>query len=218
MSGILDWLKENGGVIVGSASLLFAAFSFHRINLRHGRLRVGPPRAFEIGQMCEGRPPIPRVILRLPLVFFNDGAVPIIVQNLQIDFVDDISGRKPHPLRFWGTIKHFTILDKGSSEETQERRLAYQFPVKGREAVSLICEFWGQTGELIIGTVGEKRVELRAKLDDKPKWKVLCTFTLRFTQEQADAWVNTRGERLFLPFTNSADDDEILPPVARSSN
>ncbi len=208
---ILDWLRQNAGVLVGSASLLFAVLSFHRLNLRRGKLRVGPPRSFEIGQMSTGTRSQQRIILRIPLVLFNDGAIPIIVQNLQLVFLDKVSDHELHPLRFWGTIKHLTIQDKGSNEETQERRLAYQFPVKGREAVSIICEFWGQPGEVVLGTVGPKRVELKAKLDEKPKWRALCVFTLRFTQAQADAWRNTRGENLFLAFTNSEDDDEIDP-------
>lgn len=207
-----SWVATNPSVIFSiislvfaSLSLLFTLFSFRFIYLRRGKIRVGPPRVFEINNSLDLSSP--RVILRLPLVFFNDGAVPIVIQNIQLVFPDSSSEGNLHPFRFWATTERLTTKeDEGKTDIG--RRLAYQFPVKGREAVAKICEFWGQPGELIVA-VGSKQVMLMAKLGDDTTWQRLATFTLRFSQECVDAWTDPSETRSFIAFANSEDDVEM---------
>lgn len=201
-------ITSSVSLVIALMSLGLTLFSFYFIYLRRGKICVGPPRVFEINNYLAQSPP--RAILRLPLVFFNDGAIPIVIQNLQLVFNESPSEANLHPLRFWATTEQLTAKENEGTTDIQ-RRLAYQFPVKGREAVSKICEFWGQAGEPIVA-VGSKQVMLMAKLGDDPTWLRLALFTLRFSQEWADAWRDPNQTRLFIAFPNSEDDAEIPQP------
>jgi hypothetical protein len=69
-----------------------------------------------------------KIIMELPLVFFNQGATPIIVHSLRLHIE---GGGKP--------LVFNAVVDKIGTDEG--RRFAAQFPVRQQEAVVLICEF-----------------------------------------------------------------------------
>ncbi len=132
------------------------------MNWRRGKLIVGKPRSYAArGSQTEN------LIITLPLVFFNDGAAAIVVQNLRLLLLDE--GSNTRPLFFNATLEKL-LKDEG-------RAFATQFPVRGREAVTLICEFQRSPGDLVFEP---KRysIELQAILNEHTEWRQLSRFDL----------------------------------------
>jgi len=159
-------IMNNPALIISTLALLFTVFSFWWMNWRKGKLHVGAPRTYAAFGSLEGR-----LVLEFPFVFFNDGPTPIFVQNLRLILSDEKESR---PLSFIATVKKL-----GTDEE---RAFASQFPVRGKEVMSLICEFQRAPG----GIIFEKHnypIELQAKLDSNKKWKRICKFNLNVNEE-----------------------------------
>ena len=152
--------------VISILALLFTVFSFWWMNWRTGKLSVGPPRTYAALGSLERQ-----MILEFPFVFFNDGPMPIIVQNLRLVFPIEEGSR---PLVFIATVKKL-----GSDED---RSFATQFPVRGREAVSLICEFQREPGGMVF-EAGSYPLELQAQLGDGKLWKSICCFTLNVSPQ-----------------------------------
>jgi hypothetical protein len=157
-------------LIISSLALLFTIFSFWWMNWRRGKLIVVEPRSYAArGSQSES------LIITIPIVFYNNGAAAIVVQNLRLLLLDE--GHDTTPLFFNATI------DKLLSDEG--RAFATQFPVRGREAVKLICEFQRSPGSLLF-EARRYPIELQAMLNDKKVWKKLCSFHLRVTEAAAN--------------------------------
>ena len=156
---------ETAALVISTSALLFTVASFWWMNWRKGKLHVGTPRSYAATGSAEGK-----VIIELPLDFFNDGPTPIIVRNLRLVLPVNEATLN---LRFEATV------DKIGTD--QGRTLATQFPVRGREALLLTCEFQRQTGGLVFED-RTYRLELQAKLDRCPKWKTLHRFPLVVTK------------------------------------
>lgn len=157
---------NNPALIISTLALLFTVFSFWWMNWRKGRLLVSSPRTFAAFGSLEGK-----MVLEFPFVFFNNGPMPIVVQNLRLIFSEE---KEPNPLIFNAPVKKL-----GKDEE---RTFATQFPVRGREALLLICEFQRTPGEMTF-EVHEYPMELQAKLDNGKKWKKICSFNLNVTEK-----------------------------------
>ncbi len=63
----------------------------------------------------------------------------------------------------------------------EDRTFATQFPVRGREAVLLICEFQRRPGSMLF-EVRSYPMQLQARLGDSEEWKPICSFTLNVTE------------------------------------
>jgi len=153
-------------LIISVLALLFTIFSFWWMNWRVGKLNVSAPRSYAaFGSLKD------KMILEFPFVFFNEGPMPITVQNLRLIF----SGEKQsHPLIFMATVKEL--------DNPENRTFATQFPVHGREALLLICEFQREPGNLIFETQ-DYSMELQAKLGNSKKRKQVCCFNLKVTEK-----------------------------------
>ena len=92
------------------------------------------------------------------------------VQNIRL-ILRDTPGR---PLTFVATIEDFGK-DAG-------RRMARQFPAKGRDAVASLWESQRDPGDLVFAH-GRYWLELRARLDGGPVWRCLCVFALCVTEK-----------------------------------
>jgi hypothetical protein len=125
-------------------------------------LILGKPRSYAArGSQTDN------LIITLPLVFFNDGAAAIVVQNLRLMLLhEDSAGR---PLFFNATLEKL-LKDEG-------RAFATQFPVRGREAVTLVCEFQRSPGDLLF-EAKPYPIELQAILDEDTEWRTLSRFDL----------------------------------------
>jgi hypothetical protein len=185
----MDWLAISGFAL-SIFALLFTLYSFWWMNWRRGKLRVGAPRSFAFHNGLE------KFVVRFPLVFFNAGAVPIVVENLRLVFREHPN----RPLRFIATLKSIQL--------TSERTMATQFPVRSREAILLVCEFQRESEGGSFAIVLEERnydVELQARLDTgerrSSEWARLINFQLRL-----DASIIEAGMSKMLIFDNMAVD------------
>ena len=156
-------------LIISILALSFTIFSFWWMNWRTGRLRVGMPRSYAAFASANS------LILEFPLVFFNDGPTPIVVENLRVIILDEALAK---PLSFTATV--------GKLGTDQNRALATQFPVKGREALLLICEFQRRSGNFTFEARGYK-IDLQARLGGDGQWQSICRFPLDVTSQDLPA-------------------------------
>lgn len=73
-------------VLVAVLALVFTIASFWWLHARRGSLEVAPPRSYAFHEM---------VRLRLPLTFFNTGAVALIVSDLRLVVIENEASREP---------------------------------------------------------------------------------------------------------------------------
>lgn len=181
----MDWLISlfnQPALILSILALLFTVFSFWWMNWRHGKLIVSPPRSYAMFAQVPGK-----MVLHLPLVFFNNGPMPIVVQNLRVIFTEDVASK---PLSFIATTKKL-----GKDED---RTFATQFPVRGREAVLMVCEFQREPNELTLEE-GTYSLQLQARLDGKKSWTPILTFPLNVSGKATQI-----ARERFIPFDNLA--------------
>lgn len=175
---------NNPALVISILALIFTVFSFWWMNWRKGKLHVTTPRSYAAFGSVERK-----MVVEFPFVFFNDGPIPIIVQNLRILFLDEDEAQ---PLNFNATVRKL-----GTDED---RAFATQFPVRGREAVLLICEFQREPGGMVFKSQSY-RLELQAKLGKSKKWKRLTRFPLTVTERS----VNTINKQ-FIVHDNMLED------------
>jgi hypothetical protein len=150
-------------LVISIAALLFTVFSFWWMNWRPGKLSVGRPRSYAAIGSASGK-----VLVEVPLVFFNRGASPVLVQNLRLH----IEGGGT-PLRF------NALVDRIGTDEG--RRFATQFPVRQQEAVTLICEFQRGGGGLLF-EARPYSVTLEGVWGRSLRWRRLAMFDLNVTE------------------------------------
>jgi hypothetical protein len=149
-------------VVISVLALAFTLFSFWWMNWRPGKLVVTDPRSYAAISIEN------KIILEIPLVFFNHGATPIIVHNLRLR-LDGVN----QALAFNAVVEKLG--------DHSERQFASQFAVRPREAVSLICEFQSPAE----GFTFECK-DYRAILDwaegSSREWKHLADFPIKVAQ------------------------------------
>lgn len=169
--------------VVAGCALVFTVVSFWWLNARQGKLKAYEPYSFA-GAATPGL-----TILRLPLVLFNTGPVPIVVQDLRIRFPDEPDSLLPLPWRnSWPQLKPVG---------TDQASMPGVFAVEGRKAEQRFIEF----GAPFPGFVPQARdyvVSLEAKLGHRKEWRPLLTFTLRL------AHMTSPGQ--YITYSNSARD------------
>lgn len=116
-------LKMNYSLLISGLALSFTILSFWWMNWRRGNLIVGEPRSYAAKGSQDDY-----LSIAIPLVFYNDGVAPIIVQNLRLLLNEEADA----PLSFIATFENLL---------GGERWLATQLPIRGREAIKLVCEF-----------------------------------------------------------------------------
>jgi hypothetical protein len=164
-------------VVLGTCALLFTVFSFWWMNWRPGRLKVAKPRSFAVMRPSNAD----AIVLVVPIVLVNTGALPVIVQNLRL-VVPDLGG-EDLPFIFQATASALAF--------KADHALAFQFPVRSREATTVIGEFYRTPAQV---TFEAKSYEARLDglLNDKGRWKALCSFELRVPPQNVSA-VNQQG-------------------------
>ncbi|WNO76905.1 hypothetical protein [Streptomyces sp. AM8-1-1] len=152
--------------VVSISALVFTVASFWWINARQGRLETWEPQSF--AAICRGS----MVRLRLPLVFHNTGAKPIVVHDLMLSFPDE-------------PVSHLPLLWKASPSRLQpgpdeESKLPAVFVVPGREAQQFFIEFEAPFSGLI-PEARDYKVRIQVRVGHRKGWRSLLTFTLRTT-------------------------------------
>lgn len=159
------WLTS--AAVVAVCALLFTVASFWWLNARRGRLTSFEPHTFAAAITRE------QVRLRLPLVLYNTGAIPIVTQSLRLRFLGEPDSAQPLP---WVGSR---------SQIKPEPDDGYAFPaafsVAGRTAHQIFVEF----GTRSLGFTLEARdypVRIEVKLGHKKEWQPLLTFSLQAGQ------------------------------------
>jgi hypothetical protein len=154
------------GFLIACLALVFTIGSFWWLNARQGQLKSFEPHSFAA---CV-TPMLSR--FRFPLVLYNTGAKPIIVQNLRLRFPEKGPTFLP-----WTTTRSqlMPTPDDGPA-------LPAAFSIPGRTAQQIFMEF----GAPIPFPGGVPAVDYQAQIDVKvghhQGWDHLITFTLRTTQ------------------------------------
>ena len=147
-------------ITISTCALLFTVASFWWMNWRKGRLHVGPPRSFAAAGTKD------KLIVKVPIVFFNDGAIPIIVQNMRL-----LLGEIANP-----TVMHFVATADDLAGATN-RQMAAQFPIGARQAVRVYCEFQKQDAFCFLAQ--EYPFKLQVKTGESDRWRTALRSSLR---------------------------------------
>jgi hypothetical protein len=148
--------------VVAICALAFTISTFWWLNARRGRLKTFEPHTFA-ARLTQGD-----VRLRIPLVLYNTGAVPIIIQDLRLDISET------HPVSLpWITVR--TSLD---SSADQKHDSAAVFSVAGRTTYQIFAEFGAPSLESEL-EARAYRVRILARFGHKREWQSLLTFPLQ---------------------------------------
>lgn len=72
-------------IVVSGLALAFTVLSFWYMNWRRGKLRVGNIQHFAAGKSLEGNADEKNVVvIKLPLILFNTGARPLVVESFRL--------------------------------------------------------------------------------------------------------------------------------------
>lgn len=139
------------------------AADYGKSNTRQGHLQSFDPHTFA----AVITPHLVR--LRLPLVLYNTGAKPIIVQNLRIRFLDELDAQ---PLRWVATRSQI------KPDTNDGHAFPALFPVAGNATQQIFAEF----GAASLGFALEAQdysVRIEVKVGHNEQWESLLTFALR---------------------------------------
>ncbi|MFH0846936.1 MAG: hypothetical protein V1894_02615 [Chloroflexota bacterium] len=150
-----DWLQLG----VTTFAILFGVVSLWWFHWRKGRIRVSAPRSFMVAKTAD------KLVLELPMTFYNTGALPIVINNLLLEVRQEAARAL---LRF-----EFTRNELG--DETL--RWASQIAVDGGKAVSSVFDFQTVLGELS-PQVGVWNCRLLGLTDDNQQYSWLARFRL----------------------------------------
>ncbi|MFF3274847.1 hypothetical protein ACFYWU_28560 [Streptomyces chrestomyceticus] len=165
--------------IVASCALAFTILSFWWLNARQGRLKAYEPHSFAAAVTSE------KTLIRVPLILFNTGPKPIVVQNFRLVIQEGFAD----PLFLdWKTTR-----DRLRPERGDDPRLPSVFVVDGRSAIQLFIEF-GTSFPNFIPERREYSVAIEYKLGHRKGWGKLLTFSLRLD--------NLRDPEKYLPYSN----------------
>jgi hypothetical protein len=150
-------------IVVAVLALLFTVGSFWWLQARRGKLQTFRPHTFA----AAATPDATR--LRLPLVFYNTGPKPIVVQNLRLRFPDEPGAQLPLP---WTNTRK--TLDPVEDDVTD---MPAVFAVPGRATVQMFIEFGSPWPGFALGGK-EVTTRLETYLAHHGEWRELMTFTL----------------------------------------
>lgn len=152
-------------LVISFLALFFTIVAFWWLHARRGKLIVSEPHSYALASSSSV------LFLRLPLVLYNTGPIPIVVQNLRIWFVGE-NDVLPLP---WRTSRKQL---KPASDDGHSMPSA--FPVNGRQASQIFIEFGGPfPGFSVEAKI--YRIRLEGVLGHKQRWVTLLEFDLRVT-------------------------------------
>jgi hypothetical protein len=163
--------------VLSFVALFVTFYSMWRFHWRRGRLIVSPPRAFMVAEV-KGK-----IILELPLSFYNDGAAAIVADNLLL-----LARQEKTRMLF-----RFEYTRDELGAETHH--WATQIALAGREAVMKVFSFQANEGENNL-SAGTWDCTLMAKMNHQASYTTLSYFKLNVSRLSAEfaAIDNTSAE------------------------
>jgi hypothetical protein len=152
--------------IISLSALGFTISSFWWMNWRRGDVLVGDPRTYAASNTDAS------LMIEFPLVLYNTGPRPILIENLRLILLDEGVGAKP--------LFFNAVVDKLATDEGRE--YATQFPLQGNTTIRKICEFHRKPANFTF-KAKKYRIELQASLNDRKEWVTLKTFDLNVLPE-----------------------------------
>lgn len=157
-------------IVISVLALAFTTYSFWWMNWRKGCLKVGNIRTYAAVSASN------KLVIELPILFFNSGALPIIVENLRLTFPD--RGGSYSALYFNATVEKLAT--------DQERAFATPFAVDKGQALIKICEFQRLRSGFEF-KAGEYDIAIEALLNGASEWIVIKKFNLQVRESQIKA-------------------------------
>ncbi len=163
LNKILSYLKEWLPVIVPVLAIVLGLWSFWVMHWRKGQIRVNVPRSFVASKTAD------RLIVELPLSFYNDGAASTVINNLMLEV------RQESAL----ALLRFELTRPQLGEGAYE--WAKPIVVEGRKAAAGVFNFQSKLSELS-PQMGGWNCRLFAQLDDEREYYELRRFKLNVKQ------------------------------------
>ncbi|ANO50064.1 hypothetical protein [Woeseia oceani] len=164
-------------IVVSVLALVFAVLGFWWMNWRPGKLNVGNIRLFAAGKATEGSESHNVVIVTLPLILWNSGARPLVVDDLRL--VPDQIHKLPNLL--------FEAVDEPLTTSILERegkidRNYFFLPLalRSNEIRQANCVFEARNC-LYTFEDRQYRLKLEARLTGKSNWNKIKSIELDFS-------------------------------------
>jgi len=161
---------NSSSIIISILALIFAVYSFWWMNWRKGKLKVSYLKHYGVDNSAN------KLLIELPLVFFNIGALPVVVESLRLILLDKNS--KQIFLHF-NAIRTELMKDEG-------RYFATPFSINRGDSKKLVCEFQKNPSEFSF-EIGDYKLLLEGKLYSKNKWIVLRKFIITIPQNKLES-------------------------------
>jgi hypothetical protein len=151
-------------IVIAVAALIFTVSSFWWIHARRGKLSSFPVQTFS------GYLKADSAAVRLPISIFNDGALPIVVADLQLRL------QSPDGREYLMHCRTFRKSLRPESDDVDD--FAHPVSVPGRTVVSRHVEFAGITPPEPLLSGAPLRAIVEGQLDHEDYWSELVAFTL----------------------------------------
>jgi hypothetical protein len=143
-------------LVVAILALVFTVSSFWWMNAHRGALQVGRPGAYAL---------VGAVRLRLPLALYNTGATALIVTDIRLVAVAELTAGAPY---LW-----LATLSQLQPKEIEERDFQTPLAVPARGTREVVAEFEGPWCPL---PGSERWMRLEAKLHPSGDWRSVGEF------------------------------------------
>jgi hypothetical protein len=186
--------------VVAGCALVFTVASFWWLNARQGRLKSWEPLSFAAGlSQTQSR-------FRFPIVLYNTGAKPIVVQDFRLSFPDESPSMAPLP---WTSSR-----SQLRPENSDELRLPASFAVAGREAEQLFIEFGADLPRYFVPAARDYRVTVEARLGHRDEWQPLVTFIWHGARVTNTAYIAYRNSIADLTKEERVNGEAMLKALA----
>jgi len=159
----------NAAIIISVCALAFTIYSFWWMNWRKGRLKVSNIKHIGIFNSSN------KFYIELPMIFFNTGALPVIIESLRLVFLDN--NKSEHYLHFNATRTGLGV-DEG-------REFATPFSINKGDSLKKYCEFQKNPSEVVI-TPGTYKIRLEGMLYSKKDWTILRYFEINISPQKLE--------------------------------
>jgi len=177
-------------LLVSGLALAFTVGSFWWLHARRGSLTATAPRSYAFAE---------KVRLRLPLAFFNTGAMALIVSDLRL-IIEDETSRNP--------LGWITTRTRLRPEPDDGFAFATPFSVQGRGTKEVIAEFGDDLG-WTPAPGSRHRIRLQAQVHPSEEWDDVVAF---------DWWAPPSADvmKRYIAHRNEPAGDRAGPPSPAS--